>query len=235
MPKALIGITSYNEPYFPDGKKTGFFVNEGLQPFNVFKKNGFEVDFVSETGTFGFDDNSTSNDFLSGQDREDFENPESDFNQALSRIKKTSDIDAKDYLIFYGSAGHGTLFDYPNSKLLKVATEIYNNGGIFATVCHGPIIFDNLINPETGKYLIEGKKITGFTAIGEEILGVAERMEKDNSPTIEEVAKKCGATYVAPPGPFDAFSVVDGRIVTGTNPASATATAVNAVRALQDV
>lgn len=233
MPKVLIGITSYNEPYFPDGKKTGFFVNEGLQPFNVFRENGFDVDFVSETGTFGLDDNSVSADFLSGQDKEDFENPESEFNRALKNIKKTSEVKAEDYQIFYGSAGHGTLFDYPKSKLLEVAIEIYNNGGVFATVCHGPIIFDQLINPKTGKFFIEGKRITGFTAVGEEILGVAERMKKDNSPTIEEVANQCGATYVAPPGPFDEFSVVDGRIVTGTNPASATVTAVNAVKALQ--
>ena len=54
-------------------------------------------------------------------------------------------------------------------------------------------------------------------------------------PTIEEAAAKSGATYVSPPGPWDSFTVTDGRIVTGANPASAHATAVAAVEAFKDL
>lgn len=36
---------------------------------------------------------------------------------------------------------------------------------------------------------------------------------------------------VSPPGPWDAFTQTDGRIVTGANPASAHVTAVAAVEA----
>ena len=36
---------------------------------------------------------------------------------------------------------------------------------------------------------------------------------------------------VSPPGPWDAFSIIDGQIVTGANPASAHVTAENAVKA----
>lgn len=36
---------------------------------------------------------------------------------------------------------------------------------------------------------------------------------------------------ISPPGPWDAFSISDGQIVTGANPASAHVTAENAVRA----
>lgn len=46
--RALIAITSAN-PNLGD-HKSGLFVSEALHPFEVLKKNGFEVDFVSETG-----------------------------------------------------------------------------------------------------------------------------------------------------------------------------------------
>lgn len=38
---------------------------------------------------------------------------------------------------------------------------------------------------------------------------------------------------VPPPGPWDAFAISDGRIVTGANPASATVTAEEAVKVFQ--
>ena len=42
---------------------------------------------------------------------------------------------------FFGSAGHGTLFDYPHAKdLQKIATTVYNKGGVVSAVCHGPAI-----------------------------------------------------------------------------------------------
>jgi D-lactate dehydratase len=42
-------------------------------------------------------------------------------------------------------------------------------------------------------------------------------------------------TDVSPPGPWDAFAIVDGRIVTGANPASAHKTAEEAVKAFNNL
>jgi putative intracellular protease/amidase len=46
-------------------------------------------------------------------------------------------------------------------------------------------------------------------------------------------AVTAGADYVAPPSPFEAFSVTTGRIVTGANPASAHITALAAIEAFE--
>ena len=54
-----------------------------------------------------------------------------------------------------------------------------------------------------------------------------------NKSTIEEGAAAAGATYIAPAGPWDAFTIVDGRLVTGVNPQSATKTAEEAVKAFE--
>lgn len=48
--RAMIAVTSAHAPLYPNDKETGLFVTEALHPFNVFRKAGFEVDLVSETG-----------------------------------------------------------------------------------------------------------------------------------------------------------------------------------------
>lgn len=231
---ALIAVTSFNDAFYADGSKTGLFIVEALHPFNVYKAKGYNVTFVSETGSYGFDAHSFGEDFLNGQDKIDFENENSDFQKGLKSMKKAADIDPKDYQIFFASAGHGTLFDYPKAKnLQRIASEIYANGGIVAAVCHGPAIFDGLMDKATGKPLIEGKSITGFTDVGEVILQVDGIMKDHKLNSVETVAKKYGAKYLAPIGPWDDFSITDGRVVTGVNPASAGSTATRTIIALE--
>ncbi|CAH00198.1 uncharacterized protein KLLA0_D00682g [Kluyveromyces lactis] len=226
MTRVLIALTSYNEAFFTDGAKTGVFAVEALHPFNYYKEQGYDVDFVSETGKYGFDEHSLSADFLSGKDKEQFEDKNSAFNQALAKTKVAADVNPSTYKIFFASAGHGTLFDYPTAKnLQKIASDIYANNGVVAAVCHGPAIFDGLTDKDTGKPLIQGKVITGFTDIGEEILGVADILKQKKLDTVEDIAKKYHAKYMAPIGPWDDFSIADGRLVTGVNPASASSTA----------
>ncbi|CAI4953996.1 CGH_3_HP_G0000460.mRNA.1.CDS.1 [Saccharomyces cerevisiae] len=221
--KVLLALTSYNDVFYSDGAKTGVFVVEALHPFNTFRKEGFEVDFVSETGKFGWDEHSLAKDFLNGQDETDFKNKDSDFNKTLAKIKTPKEVNADDYQIFFASAGHGTLFDYPKAKDLQdIASEIYANGGVVAAT------------KKTGRPLIEGKSITGFTDVGETILGVDSILKAKNLATVEDVAKKYGAKYLAPVGPWDDYSITDGRLVTGVNPASAHSTAVRSIDALKN-
>ncbi|ODV82676.1 hypothetical protein CANARDRAFT_204714 [[Candida] arabinofermentans NRRL YB-2248] len=231
--KALIAITSHHAPFYADGSKTGLFYGEAAHPYYTFTKAGFEVDFVSELGTFGLDDHSVSTDFLSAEDIKEYEDKSSTISKAFANIKKAKDVKADDYSIFFASAGHATLFDYPTATTLQsLASKIYQNGGVVSAVCHGPAIFANLKDLDTGKYLVEGKKITAFTDVGEDLMGVSQIIKDNKLDTCEEIAKKVGATYVAPATPFESFTVTDGRVVTGPNPASAHATAEAALKAL---
>jgi D-lactate dehydratase len=54
--KALISISSYYGVIYPDGTKTGLFCTEAPHPFEVLTRAGFEVDLATETGTYGLDD-----------------------------------------------------------------------------------------------------------------------------------------------------------------------------------
>ncbi|KAJ2892322.1 plasma membrane heat shock protein [Coemansia aciculifera] len=83
----------------------------------------------------------------------------------------------------------------------------------------------------TGKSVANGRSVTGFTDGGEEQLGLMDAIKKYNLVPISEGAAKAGAVYKIPENPFDDFTITDGRLVTGTNPASAHSTAVKAVQA----
>lgn len=233
--RALIAVTSYNEVFYEDGAKTGIFSTEALHPYNTFIANGYEVDFVSETGKYGFDEHSLGEPFLVGEDAETFNNTSSKFRIGLDNIKTPHTVNASDYEIFFVSAGHGTLFDYPKAKgLQSIASEIYDNGGAVGAVCHGYAIFDGLIEKKTGKPLISGKSYTGFTSEGEVILKVDNLLKEKNLLFVEDLGKKYDAKYLAPSGPWDDFSIADGRVVTGVNPQSAHSTAKRTISALKD-
>jgi putative intracellular protease/amidase len=91
--KGLISISSFNGPIYPGGHKTGLFFTEALHPFEVLTAAGFEVDLASETGTFGLDEVSLTDPFLSGSDKAILNNPKHPFNVKLnSQLKKASEL-----------------------------------------------------------------------------------------------------------------------------------------------
>lgn len=232
--KALIAVTSAHAPLYPKGQETGLFVTEALHPFNVFRKAGFDVDLVSETGSYQPDWLSQQKEWLNDQDRQIWQDPSSEFRSKLDHLLQPADITTtpSDYGLFFASAGHASLIDYPDAKgLQRIAAHLYADGGIVSAVCHGGAIFPGIIDPATGRSIIAGKEVTGFTTKGEEEEGVLDTILSWKRPTIEMAAAEAGATYVAPPGPWAAFAHTDGRIVTGANPASAHVTAEEAVRA----
>jgi D-lactate dehydratase len=136
---ALISISSFNGAIYPDNHKTGLFFTEALHPFEVLKAAGFEVDLASETGTFGLDDVSLTPPFLSGSNKAILNNPEHPFMVMLnSQLKKASDLKKEEYGVFFASAGHAALYDYPPAKGLQaVASDVWNRGGVVGTVFTG--------------------------------------------------------------------------------------------------
>ena len=235
--KALIAITSYNEVFYPDGKKTGLFFTEALHPFEVLTEAGFEVELATETGKFGYDDHSLTPDFATAEDQAVYRNHDHPFMVKLvQQLKNASDLKKSDYWLFFASAGHASLYDYPHARgLQSIAEDVWARGGIVSAVCHGPAILPGILDAATGKSIIAGKAVTGFTTEGEIVLDILEKVKRDQVPTIEEGAAGVGAKYLSPLHPFDDYSVTDGRVVTGANPASARSTAERAVKAFDSL
>jgi putative intracellular protease/amidase len=229
--KAIIAISSFNGAIYPNGHKSGLFLVEALHPFEVLVSAGFEVDLASETGTFGFDFNSLQPPFLAGSDRAVYNNPDHPFMAKLAKLKKAKDLKLGEYGVFFASAGHSALYDYPTAKGLQtIAADVWNRGGIVGAVCHGAAIMPGIIDAKTGKTIIEGKTVTGFTIEGELIFNILDKLREDKVVPIVEAVTAVGAYYSTSMNAFDDYSITSGRVVTGTNPESGRSAAERIVR-----
>ncbi|RWA12369.1 hypothetical protein EKO27_g2729 [Xylaria grammica] len=224
--RALIAVTSAQATLFQGKETTGVFVSEALHPFQVLRAAGFEVDLASETGAYTPDWLSQQPDFLNGEDLTTWNDTNSEFRRKLNNMPKAADVDGSQYGVFYASAGHAALLDYPTaSNLQGIAEEVWANGGIVSSVCHGPAIFASVLDRATNEPLIKGKSITGFTSEAETTMGIMEELQSWKQELVEDLASRLGATYKRSAGIWDDFHVVDGRLITGQNPASAASTA----------
>ena len=81
-------------------------------------------------------------------------------------------------------------------------------------VCHAPAAFVN-VRGKDGQYLVRGKRVTGFTNAEEQAVGLTEVVPF----LLEDRLKERGGVYSngANWAPSDQ---VDGKLVTGQNPAS---------------
>jgi putative intracellular protease/amidase len=92
--RAVIAITSATAPLH-EGKPTGLFISEALHPFQIFRKAGFEVDLVSEKGTYVPDWLSLQQSFLDGEDKKQWEDESGEFRQKLDNMPEVTSIDGK--------------------------------------------------------------------------------------------------------------------------------------------
>ena len=145
----------------------------------------------------------------------------------LENTKKVANVNVEDYDAIYLTGGHGTMFDFRQSKALEtLMARFYETGRIVSTVCHSATGLLN-VNLSNGEPLIKGKKVTGFSW-PEEIIA-----KRDNAVpfNLEEELKKLGADYSKAGKPFEVHVI--GRLITGQNPGSARAVAEAVIRRLK--
>ena len=120
-----------------------------------------------------------------------------------------------DALLFPG--GHGPMYDlYSETGSLTFAASVYENGKPVAALCHGPAAICN-IKLKDGSYLVNGKKVTGFSNAEEGAVQLTSVMPF----LLEDELKKNGGIYEKAASDWASHVVVDGLLLTGQNPASA--------------
>jgi putative intracellular protease/amidase len=147
--------------------------------------------------------------------------------QQVVHTQALASINPKDYAAIFFAGGHGTMWDFPKvENVRETIAAHYTHGGIIGAVCHGPAA---LIRVEIdGQALVKGKRVAGFTNNEEAAVQLSETVPF----LLESELRKLGATFV-PADNFAANVVVDGRLVTGQNPASATKAAEAIVKLLE--
>ena len=148
--------------------------------------------------------------------------------QALARTAKLADMRAEDFDSIFYVGGHGPMWDLaedPNS--ISLLESFYNSGKLIALVCHSPGVLRHV--KYQGQPLVKGKRVTGFTN-GEE---AEVQLTKVVPFLVEDELKRLGAKFEKVPN-WQPFSIVDGRLITGQNPASSTVTAKNLLAQLKE-
>ncbi|ADD41280.1 type 1 glutamine amidotransferase domain-containing protein [Stackebrandtia nassauensis] len=218
----LMVLTGHSE-LGETGRVTGFHVAEAAYPWKAFTEAGYRVDFAtSGTGTPTPDSadrsDPTQRDFLD----------DAGVLEQLADPKRPLDIDAAGYKAIFYVGGHGTMWDFPNDTALSgLARDIYEAGGVVAAICHGPAGLVN-VKLSDGSYLVDGKSLTSFTDSEERAVKAMDIVPF----ALESTLVERGAHHTGM-ADFTANTVVDDRLVTGQNPASAPMTAAAVVEVLE--
>ena len=101
---------------------------------------------------------------------------------------------------------------------IALLESFYNSGKPIALVCHAPGVLRHVTYK--GEPLVKGKRVTGFTNDEEEEVHLTHVVPF----LVEDELKRLGANFEKVPN-WQPFSIVDGRLVTGQNPASSTSAA----------
>ncbi len=193
------------------GKPTGWYLTEAAHPWKVLHDEGIEVDFMSAKGGKPPVDGFNLEDPVN---KEFWENPE--VKKKLENTLTPDHVDINDYKAIHFVGGHGAMWDFPdNSEIARLAGAMYDNNGIVAAVCHGPAGLVN-VKLKNGKWMVDGKTVAAYTNAEEEAGGMTNVVPF----LLESKLKERGATHIAAPNKTENVQV-DGRLITGQNPASA--------------
>jgi len=215
--KILMVLTSHDQ-LGKTGRKTGFWLEEGAAPYFVFSDAGVQLTLASPKG---------------GQPPID---PKSDLpeNQtpAMARFKKDeaaqkafahtvrlTDVKAGDFDSVFYSGGHGPMWDLAEDPVsIALLESFYDSGKPIALVCHSPGVLRHV--KYKGEPLVKGKHVTGFTNGEEEEVKLTHVVPF----LVEDELLRLGAIFEKKAN-WQPFSITDGRLITGQNPASSTSAA----------
>jgi putative intracellular protease/amidase len=215
--KILMVLTSH-DILGSTGRKTGFWLEEFAAPYFVFRDAGIQLTLASPKG---------------GQPPLD---PKSDLpeNQtpamtrfkgdsvalkALSQTVKLADMKADDFETVFYPGGHGPMWDLAESTdSIKLLESFYNSGKPIALVCHSPGVLRHV--NYMGAPIVKDKRVTGFTNGEEQEMGLTHVVPF----LVEDELMRLGAIFEKR-ADWQPFAIVDGRLITGQNPASSTVTA----------
>jgi putative intracellular protease/amidase len=201
------------------GKKTGFWLEEFAAPYYVFKDAGAKITLASTAGGQPPLDPKSDAPDAQTPATERFRQ-DADARQQLATTLRLSQINAADFDAVFYPGGHGPLWDLANDAASITLIEAFARADKpLGLVCHAP---GALIKARdaTGKPLIAGRKVTGFSNSEEEAVGLTAVVPF----LVEDELQRLGGLYEKGPD-WHPLAVTDGRLVTGQNPASSEAAA----------
>ncbi|MBW8818615.1 MAG: type 1 glutamine amidotransferase domain-containing protein [Streptomyces sp.] len=231
MAKILFVITASDHWTLADGTRqpAGFWAEEALGPYAVFKEAGYEIVAATPGGVPPTADAlSLSPDFNGGE--EGAERMRTALREAteLARPLRIEDVRIDDYAAVFYPGGWGPMEDLPDdAESGKLLTEWLASGKPVSLVCHGPAALLATIGPD-GTSPFTGYRLTGLSNAEEKQNGLADRAKWLLQ---DRLVGELGADYLETE-PFAPHIEVDRTLYTGQNPGSATPLAQEVLKAL---
>ncbi len=202
----------------------GYCLPEVLEPYQLLQQAGFEIDIASPLGGEG----KASGSFRLSSQQKKWLKTSSLASQLLHSLA-IEQVDANDYQAIYFAGGSGPMFDFINNHTIQELTAtIYESGGIVSADCHGIAALLN-VSLSNGTRLISGKQLTAKSNNEEG------RWARNNYPfLLEDKIKQLGGEYQSQ-AKGQSQVVVDDRLITGQNPASAKPMTEQLIKALLSI
>jgi putative intracellular protease/amidase len=215
--KILMVLTSHDQ-LGNTGLKTGVWLEEFASPYFVFKDAGVQLTLASPKG--GQPPIDPKSDQPSNQTASQLRYKKDPSAQAaFAQTLKLADMRAADFDAVFYPGGHGPMWDLAESAdSIALIESFYNSGKPVALVCHSPGVLRHV--KYLGASIVKGKRVTGFTNGEESEMKLTEVVPF----LVEDELMRLGATFEKLAN-WQPFAVVDGRLITGQNPASSTTAA----------
>lgn len=206
----------------PNQRATGYFFPEVAHPYEVFDKAGVAIEYASPLGGTPPEDGYDETDPAQRAFRD------SAAIRRMAHSRKLSEVDVLDYDAIFFPGGLGPMVDiWKDADVKNAVIRAWNGGKIVAAVCHGPAALLG-VALDDGTPLLRGRKITAFSNAEEEAYA------KNDVPfSLEDALRAEGAEHSSV-DPWQAKVVVDGRLMTGQNPASGGPLAEAIIAALRE-
>lgn len=196
------------------GHKTGFWLEEFASPYYVFKDANADITLASpEGGQPPLDPKSDEADFQTDATRRFKE--DADAQAALANTSKLADVSPENFDAVFYPGGHGPLWDLAEDNTsIALIESMYASGKPVAAVCHAPAVLKNA-KASDGSPLVNGKSVTGFSNSEEDAVQLTEVVPF----LLEDELKGKGGNY-SKGDDWHPYTITDGNLITGQNPAS---------------
>lgn len=224
----LIVLTSHDQ-LGETGNKTGYWLEEFATPYYVFKDAGADITIASiQGGQPPIDPTSEQPEWQSESTQR--MNNDQTLLTALASTLRIDQLDANQYDAVFFPGGHGPMWDFPGNEQLQHLIEAFNRRDkIISAVCHGVVA---LVDPKQndGTPLISEKKLSCFSNGEENAVQLTDIVPF----LLEDKLSETGG-IVNNGTDFEPNVVVDGKLITGQNPASSGPCASQVLEALKKV
>ena len=211
--RVLMVLTSHDQ-LGDTGEKTGFWLEEFAAPYYRLLDAGVELTLASPAGGQPpLDPKSSAPDAQTAATQRF--NGDSQAQALLADTVPLAPLSSADYDGVFYPGGHGPLWDLVvDADSIALIESFLSEGKPVAAVCHAPAVLIN-VTSFNGEAVVKGRRVTGFSNSEEAAVGLTDVVPF----LLEDHLQTLGGDYSAGDD-WQPHVVVDGKLITGQNPAS---------------